>query len=352
MSPKAYQIFTTITIISLSLILPYDTFADNLLQDTPTTNGPDYLLWLVVSIAGMFGGFLFGIKDKKLVIPHWTSKYTLEPGFIGDCLFGLAGGFLVFILLPGNFNFTLSGWEVIKIIGVSVVGGYGGRALVERVLAQQFYELESDIQELRQQNRQGGMAIALLRQHFDDDLDTPIIEENELKEAIKGASSSVKVLAFDIAQAFRNENYEERPVLIERTIPVFEALIEDDIDSRFHRNHGELGYVYKDKLQPDWGKAEAELSKAIDIRDRERAGGFALYELNRAMCRVKLGADMDDILADLDQVLIHGPHNGKWVRNPHPQKAKILIDWMQRNAKSLQGWFERHQIQLPTQNTI
>jgi hypothetical protein len=314
---------------------------------SPGATAQAYLLWLVVGGAGMFGGFLFGIKDKKLTLPHRTSRYVFEPGFVGDCLFGLAGGFLVFILLPGNFAFDLnSPEEIIKIVAVAVVGAYGGRALVERVLSQQFYELENDVEELRRLNKQGGIAIALLHQHLDDDLDTPLIEAEDLKQAILSAPASVKVLAFDLAQAFRNENYETRPVLIERTIPIFEALILDDAENRFHRNHGELGYVYKDKPDPDWKKAEAELTQAIEIRDKERAGGFILYELNRALCRIKLGAPPELIKADLDKVLQQGPRNGEWVRRPDPKKGNILIEWLKENEALLRPWLEANEIQL------
>ena len=331
---------------SMTVGYPYPALARDTWQSAAPP--PPYLLWLIVGGAGMFGGFLFGIKDKKLTLPHRLDKNNFEPGFIGDCLFGLAGGFLVFILLPGNFEFdSISAEEIIKILAVSVVGGYGGRALVERVLTQQFYELENDVQALRRQNRQGGMAIALLGQHFDEDLDTPLIPDEELRQAIFNSPASVKVLAFDMAQTFRKKHYEKRPDLIERTIPVFEALIEDDQEGRFHRNHGELGYVYKDKLDPDWQRVETELSHAIRIRDQNKAGGFLLYELNRAMARIKLGARLEDIKRDLDEVLQRGPKNGEWVRQPDPKKAKILVDWLQRNRAALAGWIEANQIELP-----
>jgi hypothetical protein len=318
-------------------------------QAAPSTISDAYLLWLVVGGAGMFGGFLFGIRDKKLTLPHWHSRHTIDSGFVGDCLFGLAGGFLVFILLPGNFEFNIAKpEEIIKIVAVAVVGGYGGRALVEKVLAQQFYELESDVQELREQSKLSGTAIALLQQHFDDDLDTPPIQEADLKEAVKNASSSVKVLAFDMAHSFRKKHYEKRPDLIVRAIPVFEALIEDDQNDEFHRNHGDLGYTYKDKVHPEWPKAEAELTRAIEIRDRQQVEGFLLYELNRAMCLIQLGANLDAIKRDLENVLRYGPKNGEWVRQPHPRKAKILLTWLRENEPLLHSWLAEHDIQLAT----
>lgn len=303
-------------------------------------------LWLLVGGAGMFGGFLYGIKDKSLVLPHRKSRYEIEPGFVADCLFGLAGGFLIFILLPGDFNFEAGIWEVIKIVAVSVVGGYGGRALVAKVLSAQFQELEQDIQDLRTQNKQGGLAFAMLNQHFDDDLDTPPISEEELKEAILAAPASIKALAFNMAHEFRNKNYEEHPDRIERCIPVFEALIEDDVGDRYHRNHAELAYVLKDKIPPDWKRAEEELTKAIDIRNKRNHSGFRLYEFNRAICRIHLQAPFNDIKSDLDEAL-PWPRTGDLIRQPDKIKARALINWLKQNEARLKSWIEEHNIILP-----
>ncbi len=75
---------------------------------------------------------------------------------------------------------------------------------------------------------------------------------------------------------------------MERTIPVFRALIASDPEGRFHRNHGQLGFALKDKEPPDWREAEAELTNAIMIRGDPNVEGYWLYELNRAICRIKL----------------------------------------------------------------
>jgi hypothetical protein len=220
--------------------------------------------------------------------------------------------------------------------------------LVEKVLAQQFYELENDIEEIRQQNKQGAIAIALVRQHLDEDQDTPIIPDAELKQAILQASSSAKVEVFNMARRFRATHYERRPELLVRTIPIFQALIEDDKDNEFHRNHGQLGFVYKDQQpHPQWKLAEAELSRAIEIRDNQNAGGFLLYELNRAICNIQLGAGFETIKRDLDKVLRLGPENGVWVRRLHPKKAAVIITWIHQNKQQLQDWIRENDIELP-----
>jgi hypothetical protein len=75
---------------------------------------------------------------------------------------------------------------------------------------------------------------------------------------------------------------------MERTIPIFQALVEDDVAGRFHRNHGQLGFALKDQRQPLWLEAEAELTKAIEIRGPWQTEGWLLYEFNRAICRIML----------------------------------------------------------------
>ena len=75
---------------------------------------------------------------------------------------------------------------------------------------------------------------------------------------------------------------------MELTIPVFRALIRSDTENRYHRNHAQLGYALKDKLQPDWIEAEKELTTAIGIRGPWRENGWLFYELNRAQCRIML----------------------------------------------------------------
>jgi hypothetical protein len=329
-------------------LLTQSIYADRMFHSWQQT-GPAAIeawLWFLIAGSGMFGGFLYGIRDRSLVLPHRKSKYVFEPGFIGDCLFGLAGGFLIFILLPGNFDYGAGIWELLKIVAVAVVGGYGGRALVAKMLSQQFQELEEDIEALRSQNKQGGMAFTLLNQHLDNDLDTPAIPEEELKEAILAAPASIKVLAFNMAHEFRNNNYERYPERIERCIPIFEALIEDDTANKFHRNHGELAYVLKDKTPPDWKRAEEELTTAIDIRNKGNDTGFRLYEFNRAICRIHLQFPFNDIKNDLDEAL-PWPRTGDLIRKPDAVKGKALIEWMLQNYDKLEDWIARNRINLP-----
>ena len=125
----------------------------------------------------------------------------------------------------------------------------------------------------------------------------------------------------------------------------------DDLKEEFHRNHGQLGYVYKDQRpHPQWRLAEAELSRAIQIRDKQNVGGFLMYELNRAVCNIHLQAGFETIKSDLDKVLRLGPDNGRWVRRLHPTKCTAVIDWIRQNQARLQEWLTQNDIQLPESN--
>jgi hypothetical protein len=75
---------------------------------------------------------------------------------------------------------------------------------------------------------------------------------------------------------------------MERTIPIFEALVKSDEGREFHMNFGQLGFALKDKREPDWKGAEIALTNAIGIRGSWRQNNFAMYEFNRALCLIEL----------------------------------------------------------------
>jgi len=66
---------------------------------------------------------------------------------------------------------------------------------------------------------------------------------------------------------------------------VFRALIAADVEAKYHRNHGQLGYALKDLEQPRWQDAFDALSTAIQ---RRKSGGYVLYEFNRAIATAEL----------------------------------------------------------------
>jgi hypothetical protein len=162
--------------------------------------------------------------------------------------------------------------------------------------------------------------------------------KQELEEALRGAPRSARVNAFYLARDQRRANWRDGDLeLVERTIPVFEALI--GCDERYHRNHGELAYALKDQDDADCKRALEELDRAISLRPPSRAAQYWPYEFNRAWCRIKLdpateakeatGAEnVDAICADLEAAAFKTSTGREVV------KAEQRIQtWMDLNAE-------------------
>jgi hypothetical protein len=139
---------------------------------------------------------------------------------------------------------------------------------------------------LQDQAERDAKAISLIDQQLHAATEVPDVPEQELTKAIMEASSSVKAQAFLRARDHRRSNWRTNKEAMERTMPIFRALIASDPDRRFHKNHGQLGYALKDQRTPAWPQAEAELNEAIAIRGGP-GRSYHLYEANRAFCRIK-----------------------------------------------------------------
>jgi uncharacterized protein YdbL (DUF1318 family) len=140
----------------------------NILTDIKTTSGEKVgtNFFYLISSVGALGGILFSTKNRLLELPHDDSldrnKFSL--GFIADILGGIGGAYVIFLLLPFEFhkvsineldhiNPVLNGFEqiriLIQVIAISLIGGYGGRALIEQVqteLLKQELDRKLDIQ--------------------------------------------------------------------------------------------------------------------------------------------------------------------------------------------------------------
>jgi hypothetical protein len=134
-------------------------------------------------------------------------------------------------------------------------------------------------------------ALSLIYTFLQRGTDVASVNIDTMKDAIRRSSPSVKVQAFYRAEEFRRTTWRSEKNLMERTIPVFEALTESDTENRFHQNHGQLGYALKDKSNPDWQRAEEELTTAISIRGDDPEQWWSFYEFNRAICRIMLDKD-------------------------------------------------------------
>jgi hypothetical protein len=152
---------------------------------------------------------------------------------------------------------------------------------------------ERKLDEFKKQSELDVAALQLAYRQLNPTRDLPAGTQEELNTAISLASPPVKIQVFNQAWQLRSESWRDQKTKpkVELTIPVFRALISSDTQNKYYRNHAELGYALKDKLQPDWAAAEQELTTAIKIRGPWKEHGWVLYEMNRAECRIMLDPD-------------------------------------------------------------
>lgn len=169
--------------------------------------------------------------------------------------------------------------------------------LTEKVLqvTEKAATTERKLDEFKKQSDLDAAALNLSYRQLNPSPELPEITQEALDMAIAAASRPIKVQVFNQAWQVRSDNWRDAKTntKMAQTIPIFEALIRNDVENRFHKNHGQLGFALKDKQPPDWAGAEKELTKAIEIRDASEEGGWLFYELNRAICRIMLDPDLE-----------------------------------------------------------
>jgi hypothetical protein len=89
-----------------------------------------------------------------------------------------------------------------------------------------------------------------------------------------------------LAQQVRKNSWATDKLLMERAIPVLQALV--GVDSHKHYYFGQLAYALKDGIRPDWSAAKAHFDRAIDLLSANDAGDWPWYHFNRAVCSIKL----------------------------------------------------------------
>lgn len=151
-------------------------------------------------------------------------------------------------------------------------------------------ETDKKVDELAQQSSRDAQALNLAYRQLNPISGTPDATQEQINSAITQASAPVRVQIFNQAWQIRSENWRDaaNKSKMERTIPIFRALITSDSDNRYHMNHGQLAFALKDQRTPDWRAAEAEFTKAIELRGSWKEKGWLFYEFNRAVCRIML----------------------------------------------------------------
>ncbi|MCC8455783.1 hypothetical protein, partial [Streptomyces rochei] len=96
----------------------------------------------------------------------------------------------------------------------------------------------------------------------------------------------IKVQVFYQAREVRRKRAAADISVVEKTIPIFEALVESDPERKYHRNLGQLGYALMGQRSPNYSAAGEALTLAIQARGDARTQGFSVYEFCRAICKI------------------------------------------------------------------
>jgi hypothetical protein len=188
--------------------------------------------------------------------------------------------------------------------------------------------------EVREQANVDAHALSGTEQQLAPQMGAPPVDQKQLREFITKSSASVKVRIFYKASKVRADNWRTDRPLMERTIPIFEALIDGDPEKRFHKNFGQLGFALTEKVHPDSKRGEEMLNEAISIRGPWNEGiGWVWYEFCRAVCRIRQDPNFGEnkpatpelrakIVEDLRVLESSGQH----------VKSDLIVKWAQLNG--------------------
>jgi hypothetical protein len=121
---------------------------------------------------------------------------------------------------------------------------------------------------------------------------------SNMMDAVKNASSTARIRIFLQAEEYRKSATEDAN---ERSLPVFQALVDADSEGVFHRNRSQFALALMGKKKDsktsnnDWSQALSLLNDAIRIRDRSGEPAWRDYEFARAVCQIKLDPNFTNV---------------------------------------------------------
>jgi hypothetical protein len=154
--------------------------------------------------------------------------------------------------------------------------------------ADQVRLLGEKVDRLQQRQMADAQAFAMITHELNRGRDDPRADPENLARVIKAASSPLKAQIFNQAkEASGDRDAHDYDIKLQGAISIFQGLIADDIGNRFHLNHSELAYAMSRQNPPDYGEAEKEITRAMEIRNSLGNTGWKYYEFRRACYRIK-----------------------------------------------------------------
>lgn len=276
----------------------------------PNTNLEQISDWLTKILVGV------GLTQIAAISAWFASVSSVAAAGLGGSEAGrvVASTIIVFFAVCGFlFGFL---WTRLTLPRALHDADYGS---LEAKLMQTVEKVEEEKEARARQSKADADALSIVQRQLYPSAGAPDVSQEELNDAVDSASLPVKATIFNQAQTCRGKSWRDptKKPAVERTIPVFRALIAADPKCRFHKNYGQLGFALKDKPVPDWAAAEEALTRAIEIRCKDQKDGWLFYEFCRAQCRIQLDHDFaagrksnadtqDRVMSDLDSAAAGG----------------------------------------------
>jgi hypothetical protein len=295
--------------------------------------GPDFLLTatigLMLALASALGvgliGFIFGVpfsKDAAGAAPKvagapdraesegspssyrantsleqisdWLTKMLVGVGLVEIKEAPAALHRLVQYLAPGVGTGRQAETFVLSVLVFFAVSGFLFGFLWARLYLRRWLsDADRDLIEKLSRFDADAKAYSLVTRQLERREDESPVREDELRSAIHSASSSEKARIFEQAtQASKDtEASDYYDIKNPGAIAIFQALINEDSQARYHRNHAELGYALDRRRPPDLVGSVAAISEAIKRRDQLRKTGWRYYEFRRARNLIRQDAN-------------------------------------------------------------
>jgi hypothetical protein len=149
-----------------------------------------------------------------------------------------------------------------------------------------------EITDATPQSQVDSIALTLVNRFLSDVDARTTVDTAKLGIAVQRASELTRHTIFLLTKSVRETNWMSNKAVMERSIPILEALVA--IDPHTHFYVGQLGYALKDRIKPDWEKAKKRLNEAIGLLGKDDAGTWPFYEFSRAVCTINLDTNFRD----------------------------------------------------------
>ena len=390
---KRWRVYSTfLTGIAIGLLYAL------LIGNPPPPDATVFVEWpvLVLSFSGVLGGIIYAIVvNGEVEMPRFVVDRSgvFKAGLFGDILLGIAGAFILELLLPPDLSVIDPTAEIegSAIAATGIIGGYGGRAIIKFSL-ERFFKYTGTLDEFRanvitqrqaepQSQRQSsrtatesaaelGAEAAVADAHT-----TALIEQidryvqsglsegdrTKLIRQLQAEPDSVRQAVFlalvelreEISKGLSNEQ-------LERMAGLFDNLITVSPDE--HPLYYQLALTRTALTEPAYAEALTALDKAIALRGPLDVNKPWQYELHRAVVNIEqaqvasedftLSASAQEaILADLETIA--QVYNLETILKAadEQQIPRPVVNWIRHNSELIE---ERETLQplLPAVRSV